>query len=54
MEEGEAVVVTTLLLVVSPALFHTVFSVVVSVAEALVAEAPHVFSAWWSPATVFV
>ena len=36
-------VVTALLLVVSPALFHTVPSVVVSEAEALVAEAHHVF-----------
>ena len=36
-------VVTALLLVVSPALFHTVPSVVISVAEALVAEAHHVF-----------
>ena len=34
---------TALLLVVSPALFHTVLSVVVSVAEALVAEAHHIF-----------
>ena len=34
---------TALLLVISPALFHTVFSVVVSVAKALVAEAHHVF-----------
>ena len=34
---------TALLLVVSPALFHTVLSVVVSVVEALVAEARHVF-----------
>ena len=34
---------TALLVVVSPALFHTVLSVVVSVAEALVAEAHHVF-----------
>jgi hypothetical protein len=43
VEEGEAVVDTALLLVVSPALFHTVLSVVVSVAEVLVAEAHHVF-----------
>ena len=34
---------TALLLVVSPALFHNVLSVVVSVAEALVAEAHHIF-----------
>ena len=34
---------TALLVVVSPALFHTVLSVVASVAEALVAEAHHVF-----------
>ena len=34
---------TALLVVVSPALFHTVLSVVVSVAEALVAEAHRVF-----------
>ena len=34
---------TALLLVVSPALFHTVPSVVVSMAEALVAVAHHVF-----------
>ena len=43
MEEGEAVVVTALPVVVSPAPFHTVLSVVVSVDEALVAEAHHVF-----------
>jgi len=36
-------VVTALLLVVSPARFHTVLSVVVSGDEALVAEAHHVF-----------
>ena len=43
MEEGEAVVDTALLVVVSLAPFHTVLSLVVSVAEALVAEAHHVF-----------
>ena len=54
MEEGEAVVDTALLLVVSPALFHTVPSVVVSMAEALVAEAHHVFLSVVVAATVFV
>ena len=34
---------TALLVVVLPALFHTVLSVVVSVVEALVAEVHHVF-----------
>ena len=43
MDEGEAVVVTALPVVVSPAPFHNVLSVVVSVAEALVAEAHHIF-----------
>ena len=42
VEEGEAIV-DTALLVVLPALFHTVPSVVVSMAEALVAVAHHVF-----------
>jgi len=44
VEEGEVVVVdTTLLVEVSLAPFHTMLSVVVSVAEALVAEPHHVF-----------
>ena len=43
MEEREAVVDTALLVVVSLAPFHTMLSVVVSVAEALVAEPHHVF-----------